>query len=258
MAGKHKKSSANNGSKSTPSSPVSGRRNMFDLEHAVADWRQQMAESGVSQSQILDELESHLREEFESRLASGLQDRHAFDAAVRTIGHAEVLKHEFAKTVTVGESLKQVLFAFAGIPNHNLATNMNTTHTEPAWATYLKAAAFLLPALILTTLSAIWVVPKLQQICANAALPEAAAGAFWNLTHSSIQFMLLVLDQGLIILGSVALLLCLCEWRFRGWARYRRATIGFGTFVINTLVLLALFMMFLAAIVAAPGMAHLK
>jgi hypothetical protein len=69
--------------------------------------------------------------------------------------------------------------------------------------------------------------------------------------------MLFTLHHGTLTGGAAMVLLLLLEWRCKSWPRYRRATIGFGAFVLNTLVLLALFMMFLAAILAAPGMAHL-
>jgi hypothetical protein len=229
---------------------------MFNLDHALERWREQMAETGLRQSAILDELESHLREEFEAQARAGVRTEDAFTRAVQRVGHADVLKTEFAKSLTMFDRLKNVVLTLAGIPDPNLATNMNTSHTEPAWATYLKAAAFLLPALFLATLSAIWVVPKLQQICAVAGVPEATAGTFWNLTQSSIQMMRLLSEHGHLIAGGIILLLILLEWRSARWPRYRRATISFGAFVLNTFVLIALFMMFLAAILAAPGMAH--
>jgi hypothetical protein len=144
---------------------------MFSLEQALADWRHRMAAAGLTESQILDELESHLRQELEC--GSVTQD--AFDAAVQRIGRPEALKREFAKTVSTADYFRSALFTLAGIPNHNLVTTMNTSHAEPAWATYLKAGAFLLPALVLATLSAIFIVPKLQQICLDTGLPATTA-----------------------------------------------------------------------------------
>ena len=94
-------------------------------------------------------------------------------------------------------------------------------------------------------------VPKLQQICRDASLPTATAGTFWNLTYSSIQAMLYLANHGLLIAGAVAGLLILLEWRSQAWPRYRRATVGFGAFVVNSIILIAFFMMFLAAIMAA-------
>ena len=215
-----------------------------------------MAESGLNEPNILDELESHLRDELESQLHSGLNPQDAFDAAVQRVGHANVLKHEFSNAITPLDRLKDAVLTLAGIPNHNFATTMNTSHPEPAWATYLKATTFVLPGISLAIFSAIFVIPKLQQICLDAGLPAATAGTFWNLIYSSIQVMLVMLNHGALIATAAILLLLLLEYRVKPWARYRRAALGCGAFVLNSIILLAFFIMFLAAIVAAPAMAH--
>lgn len=230
---------------------------MSDIDHAIASWREEMAERGLRQAEILDELESHLRDELQSQLRAGLGAQDAFDAAVKHIGHAQVLKHEFAKAITLSDRLRNALLTFAGIPNHHLATTMNTSHPEPAWATYLKTTAFLLPAIFLAIVSGVWVVPKLQQLCADAGLPTATAGTFWNLTHSSIQTMLVISQNGLLIAGAAIVLLLLLEWRAAHWPRYRRAVLSCTAFILNSIILLAFFMMFLAAILAAPAPAQL-
>ena len=228
---------------------------MFDLEQAIAKWREQI---GVSDAEVLDELESHLRDEFESQLRSESDAHQAFEMAMKRIGRPDALRDEFAKSFTLFHNLKNAFLTVAGIPTHNLATTMNTTRVEPAWATYLKATAFLLPAILLAVVSAIFVVPKLQQICRDAGLPEATAGTFWSLVYSSIQLMFTLSQYGFIIFVTIVALLILLECRFTQWPRYRRAAVGCGAFVLNSLVLFALFMMFLAAIVAAPALAHAK
>ena len=94
----------------------------------------------------LDELESHLREETQDFMRSGLSEEAAFETARRKIGRPEVLKTEFAKvTGTIYEQLKQIVCAVAGIPNYQLATNMNlpNQNLEPRWATYFKSAALI-------------------------------------------------------------------------------------------------------------------
>ena len=228
---------------------------MFDLDQTIADWRQKMAQTGLEDG-VLDELESHLRDDLDAQLRSGLDPRDAFNVAARRVGDARTLKHEFATSVSAADRLKSVLFTLAGIPNQTLATTMSTTRFEPAWATYLKATTFLMPAIFLATVSAIFVVPKLQQICRDAGLPTATAGTFWNLIFSSIQMMLTLSNYGVAIAGGTIVLLLVLEFRFAQWPRYRRAAVGCGAFVLNSLVLFALFMMFLAAIVAAPGLSR--
>lgn len=227
---------------------------MFDLEQALATWRGGM---GIDSPEVLAELESHLRDAFEAQIHDGATPQQAFEIATRQIGRADVLRQEFAKTSNLIESLKNVLLTLAGIPNQTLATNMNTSRVEPAWATYLKATAFLIPAMFLATLSAIFVVPKLQQICRDAGLPQAAAGGFWNVVFSSIQIILTIGHYGLLIGAGIIALFVLLEWRFAQWPRYRRAAVGCGAFVLNSIVLVAFFLMFMAAIAAAPGLAKL-
>lgn len=70
---------------------------MFDLEKAIAEWRRKMAAGGVNSPEILDELESHLREDLAERINAGSNVREGFDRAVRQIGSASALKWEFIR-----------------------------------------------------------------------------------------------------------------------------------------------------------------
>jgi len=71
---------------------------MFDLEKAIADWRQQMMAAGVKNGDVLNELESHLRDEIEQQTRDGLAPQKAFEVATEHMGRGESLKREFAKT----------------------------------------------------------------------------------------------------------------------------------------------------------------
>ncbi len=135
---------------------------MFELDQAIADWRRTMAADGLKSPALLDELESHLRDDVERHAKSGAAAEKSFHAAVRQLGEPGALKTEFSK---IGEAngafarLKYFLVILAGIQNPTLATNMNSsypgTNFEPRWATYIKSATFLLPAVILWLLIAI-------------------------------------------------------------------------------------------------------
>ena len=70
---------------------------MFDLESAIVDWRRKMSAGGITSPEVLDELESHLRDEFDARRRSGLEAMQAFVLAVETIGQPRALKKEFLK-----------------------------------------------------------------------------------------------------------------------------------------------------------------
>jgi hypothetical protein len=72
---------------------------MFDLDRSIAGWRRQISAAGLESSESLDELESHLRDDVEARMRSGLIAEQAFAAAVREIGSARSLKYEFEKNL---------------------------------------------------------------------------------------------------------------------------------------------------------------
>ena len=70
---------------------------MFNLEQSIAEWRRQMSAGGIKDSNILAELESHLREDVERRMRDGASEEQAFREAVIQVGTAEQLRPEFGK-----------------------------------------------------------------------------------------------------------------------------------------------------------------
>ncbi|MEM1095621.1 MAG: permease prefix domain 1-containing protein, partial [Bacteroidota bacterium] len=58
----------------------------FDLDAAVAIWRQTYAHRDVFSPDDLDELENHLRDHFEARCAAGSSPEAAFVEARRHVG----------------------------------------------------------------------------------------------------------------------------------------------------------------------------
>lgn len=71
---------------------------MFNLEQSIGVWRWHMRSAGIKSSELLDELETHLREEMVRQTRSGLNEQEAFEFSVRQIGQASLLKAEFEKT----------------------------------------------------------------------------------------------------------------------------------------------------------------
>jgi hypothetical protein len=90
---------------------------MFDLDKAIAEWRRQMADGGIKASPVLNELESHLRDEFERQMTSGVPPQNAFEIAVQRIGQPGVLQNEFtiANAETRRQRLKYALLKFLGL-----------------------------------------------------------------------------------------------------------------------------------------------
>jgi hypothetical protein len=73
------------------------RHNMFNLEQSIAEWRRQMLAAGIKWPVPLEELESHLREEIERQMKSGMGEQQAFEIAALQIGEAVGIKSEFGK-----------------------------------------------------------------------------------------------------------------------------------------------------------------
>jgi len=221
---------------------------MFDLEQAIADWRKQMLAAGIKTPVPLEELESHLREEIEREIKSGQSEQLAFGLAGRQIGETHILKNEFAMAgETINELLKRLLCALAGIPNYQLATNMNTSNSNPerGWVTYLKSAVWIFPALFVWMGCCVFVVPKLKELSSisKTELPQL------------IQFELAVADviKMNFLLGALMFLtvLVLLEWRWCGWSRYRRLFFGIAGFFLNFSALFVLASLLVYAVIVA-------
>jgi hypothetical protein len=223
---------------------------MRELEEEIAEWRRQMIRGGIKSARVLDELESHLRDDTAEQTRAGSSVAEAFGTAVQRLGDAAVLELEFDKVAEpkeAAERMKQVFCTFAGIPHQYLTEPMNTppANIEPRWATYVKATSFLLPALCLWLLSIVFLIPKLQQICLEAGghpLPLL------------IQAMIAMTRNGVFICGGIILLLGLLEWRSSYWPRYRRAAVSLGAFLLNAVVLISFFMMVVTAVLVAPAL----
>ena len=84
---------------------------MFNLDQAITEWRQQMLAAGIKTTEALKELETHLRDDVEHQIRSGLSVEQAFDSAVQQLGSANTLKAEFAKTA----GLKRRHYVYRGL-----------------------------------------------------------------------------------------------------------------------------------------------
>lgn len=70
---------------------------MFDLEQAIAAWRRQMAAGGIVTTEVLDELEVHIRQDYAACLSAGATETAAFQSAVQHLGEAGSIQAEFDK-----------------------------------------------------------------------------------------------------------------------------------------------------------------
>ena len=75
---------------------------MFELDQAIANWRRGLAKGGVRSPAILDELESHLREEICRQVSDGTPEAEAFRLATSRLGEVKPLTVEFQKLNYLG------------------------------------------------------------------------------------------------------------------------------------------------------------
>lgn len=227
---------------------------MFDLEQAIADWRERMLAGGIKSPVPLDELESHLREEMDAQTTGGASVQDAFASGVDRLGGSERLREEFGKLPGAGrERTRAALLSFAGVSNPQSETDMSpvtaNTSIEPTWVTYARAAVFIAPAIFLWTFAVIFLIPKLQRICQEAGL---AMPPVYRATN-------LIADHVLLTCGVPVVLLILLERRWSRWPQYRRSSLGGAVFLVNTAVLALITWMVVLALLAAPNlMQHAK
>jgi len=209
-----------------------------------------MLSAGIQTPVPLDELEVHLRDLIEEHRRSGEDPGQAFAIAVREVGRPVTLKTEFTKVgVPMAERFKNCILTLAGVPNHQLAADMNTT-LEPRWATYLKAGAVMLPAMILWLGMCVFILPKLKWICSESSVPLPG----WTVKAVDVSEMI----KDNFIPGSlmVATLLVVLEWRSSRWARYRRLVFGVAGFTLNLAVLMFIAVLCVLATVAASQLSY--
>jgi hypothetical protein len=81
---------------------------MFNLERAIGDWRRRMIAEGIKAPVPLDELESHLREDFGAFVAAGEPDPTAFERAVLHLGDSREIRTEFGKIRTTSLAAEKI------------------------------------------------------------------------------------------------------------------------------------------------------
>lgn len=220
---------------------------MFDLEKAIAEWRQQMLAAGIDSREQLEELEGHLRDVAEAQMRLGVSEEVAFETALEQIGRPEDLEPEYAKVgITVYEWINQWWCGLTGIQNNQLITNMNHSNRnlEPRWATYAKGSAFILPAVVVWAGFCLLVLPKLNQIrlASGMEMWRPVAAALAATEFIKVNFILLS------VMAVVALVLL--EWRSGWWMRHRRLIFGVAAYGLNILVLGLMAMLAVLAVVA--------
>lgn len=83
---------------------------MFNLEQAIAQWRQQMLDAGIKSPDVLDELETHLRDDVERHTKLGKGAQQAFGIAAQNLGKSDALRNEFKKAHGSSRAMEKLMF----------------------------------------------------------------------------------------------------------------------------------------------------
>jgi hypothetical protein len=75
---------------------------MPDLDRRIADWRRTLAETAGCRDDVIEELESHLRDEMQRLILAGEPEERALDLAIARLGTPQTLGAEFAKVAWDG------------------------------------------------------------------------------------------------------------------------------------------------------------
>jgi len=119
---------------------------------------------------------------------------------------------------------------------------------QKAWPTYLKAFSFLLPPFVVFSVAAIFVIPKIKQMCADVGYdPHAIFGP-----------MDFVMSQLWILAGVTLALLFLLEKCAPLWRRHRGAFIALLVFFLNSAVLVELVCILFVAAIVGPQMNRIR
>lgn len=86
---------------------------MFNLEQSIAEWRRRMRAAGIETPVPLEELESHLREDFEDQVCAGAIPERAFEIAASQLGAPEAIQQEFGKVETVSARVRKLNYALS-------------------------------------------------------------------------------------------------------------------------------------------------
>jgi len=111
---------------------------MFNLNSAIKEWRQQMSAAGINRSDVLDELESHLREDIDRGIQAGGDPKRMFELAAAQLGEPGALKMEWdGARKTERQTMKRGLMIGAGI----LGVMAGLALVMPAVAQYRQIGA---------------------------------------------------------------------------------------------------------------------
>ncbi len=73
---------------------------MFNLEKEIQKWKKSLRKNKSFEDGSIEELESHLRDEIQSKIAEGFSEEQAFRDAVKSFGNVKKLNKEYSKSTS--------------------------------------------------------------------------------------------------------------------------------------------------------------
>jgi hypothetical protein len=209
---------------------------MFDLESEIQAWRENLARQKVGDGEILDELESHLREQIDRNVKTGMAQADAFMSAVAKIGAVKELKREFRKTsrkhIVIKASLLILGWLAAGFTLSYcicvLALHWNFWNWGPAWdaETMIELSGLVL------SVAAFWFLAKFSRdlpsrtgsflVCGACLVMAVLAAIYWLPPEEARGFLLgrnrpspLWFRGGIVLLWCIPIVIWLLTLRPR-------------------------------------------
>jgi hypothetical protein len=164
------------------------------LDVKFDEWRARMIAGGLKSPAVLDELESHLREEIERQTRSGADELKAFELAAQKIGGSDLLKAEFAKIrrcreIPLGKLVGGACCVAAAAYSLVLAPALITVHELGSAQRFLGLGAVFLTLLFLVSLRfSHKFLPVIRNRRARVAAVSACAlaGFIWVFVFSNL------------------------------------------------------------------------
>ncbi len=97
---------------------------LFDLNEALGEWRQRMANAPAFTPENLRELEAHLKDSMVKLQSAGLSVEESFQIATRRLGSIETLENEFGKVNVERVWLERAFWMLAGLQVYVLASSL--------------------------------------------------------------------------------------------------------------------------------------
>ena len=114
----------------------------FDLNLAIQQWRETLAQSPAFRSENLDELESHLRDSTAVLQTRGLSAEEAFMVATKRMGKRGSLETEFGKVNGQAVWLDRILWMLIGVQVWGLVSGVVSSVVRGALSFGLAGANF--------------------------------------------------------------------------------------------------------------------